>query len=478
MTRPNILWICTDQQRFDTLGCYGNTYVRTPNIDRLAEGGTLFESCFCQNPLCTPSRASFLTGRYPRTTRDRGNGVSIPADEVLVTGIFADAGYYCGLSGKLHISACNPKACPEMERRVEDGYAEFHWSHHPAPDWPGNEYIRWLSERGAEWSTGPSEASEHVRAGMPAELHQTTWCAEVAADFIRRRSSSGEPWLFSLNCFDPHHAFDPPPSHLERYVEALDEVPLPNYVPGELDSKPEPHATIHRGAYGNPLSFPYDKMSERDHRAVRAAYWAMVDLIDEGVGSVLAALDETGQREDTIVVFTSDHGELLGDHGMYLKGSFFYDPCVRVPLIVSWAGSVSEGLRAAGLVELTDLAPTLLGAAGLEIPERMQGRSLWPVLRGEADPSRIRDDVYCEHYGGAEPGEARGATMLRTELWKLVARHGTGTGELYDLDSDPGETRNLWDEPGARDAKLEMYGRLADAMARTVDPWPAREAAW
>ncbi|MCB0072387.1 MAG: sulfatase-like hydrolase/transferase, partial [Caldilineaceae bacterium] len=131
--RPNILWICTDQQRWDTLGCYGNPHVHTPNLDRLAAQGTVFTHAYSQSPVCTPSRASFLTGRYPRTTRCRQNGQDIPADEVLVTKLLADAGYVGGLSGKLHLSACNPAASPLGERRIDDGYAVFHWSHTPLP---------------------------------------------------------------------------------------------------------------------------------------------------------------------------------------------------------------------------------------------------------------------------------------------------------------------------------------------------------
>jgi arylsulfatase A-like enzyme len=138
-SRPNILWICTDQQRFDTLGCYGNRFVNTPNIDALSQQGVLFEQVFSQSPVCTPSRASMLTGRYPSTARCRQNGASIPADEVLITRLLSDAGYICGLSGKLHLSVCNPKASPGTERRINDGYDEFHWSHHPNPDWPTNE---------------------------------------------------------------------------------------------------------------------------------------------------------------------------------------------------------------------------------------------------------------------------------------------------------------------------------------------------
>ncbi|WDR01503.1 sulfatase-like hydrolase/transferase [Devosia algicola] len=132
MKRPNILWICTDQQRADSTGVGGNSHVRTPNIDALFAGGAAFPNTYCQSPVCTPSRASFLTGRYPRTTRTRQNGQDIPRDELLIGKIFADAGYTCGLSGKFHLSACHPSVSPVFEPRVEDGYHAFHWSHHPS----------------------------------------------------------------------------------------------------------------------------------------------------------------------------------------------------------------------------------------------------------------------------------------------------------------------------------------------------------
>lgn len=209
-SRPNILWICTDQQRFDTLGCYGNTFVHSPSIDRLAHDGVLFERCYSQNPICTPSRASFLTGRYPRTTGYRQNGQSIPDSEVLITKMLADAGHICGLSGKLHLSACHPSAYPGTERRVDDGYDEFHWSHDPGPYWPTNEYFHWLREKGVERETEPFEGSKHVRTGTSPEHHQTTWCAQKAINFIEANASGELPWLLSVNIFDPHHAFDPP----------------------------------------------------------------------------------------------------------------------------------------------------------------------------------------------------------------------------------------------------------------------------
>jgi len=474
MKPRSILWICSDQQRFDTLGCYGNRFVRTPNIDRLAERGVLFERAYCQNPLCTPSRASFLTGRYPSTVRCVQNGQSIPEQEVLVTRLLADAGYTCGLSGKLHLSACNPRACAVMERRIDDGYAEFHWSHHPTPDWPANEYTQWLCEQGEEFRRSPFPGCGHIRTGMPGPLHQTTWCAEKAIRFIEARADADTPWLFSVNMFDPHFPFDPPERLLQRYLDDLEDVPLPNYRPGELETKPEHQQNWHQGG-------PHraEEMSERDHRLVRAAYWAMIDLIDEQVGRMLGALEAAGQAENTMVIFMSDHGEMLGDHGLYLKGRAFYEPAVRVPLIVSAPGAIQGGRRSRALVELVDLAPFLLEAAGLPVPRSMQGHSLLPLLSGGADLDHHRDDVYSEfHVARQRPKPGDNVTMLRTDRHKLVVVHGKEPGELYDLKADPTETDNRWDDPACRAVKVDLLRRLSDRMAETVDPLPAPTAPW
>lgn len=475
---PNVLWICTDQQRFDTLGCLGNPYVHTPNIDQLAANGTLFERCYVQSPICSPSRASFLTGRYPRTTRCRQNGQTIPDDEVLVTRLLADAGYVCGLSGKLHLSACNPAAVKDIEHRIDDGYAEFHWSHHPAPDWPTNAYIHWLHEKGVSYKTPVRDDCQYVQTGIPEEHHQTTWCAQKAINFIEANADFDHPWLFSVNIFDPHHAFDPPASYLERYLDRLDDIPLPNYTLGELAQKPIFQRVDHDGAYNTPGRYAFSEMREYDHQLIRAAYWAMIDLIDAQVGRMLAALEATGQLEDTLVIFTSDHGEMLGDHGVYAKGPHFYEPAVRVPLIVAWPGRVKAGQRVDAMVEMLDLTPALLDAAGLPHHPGMQGRSLWPLLTGEAGKTH-REDVYCEYYNTAMHHDPRAyATMVRTDTFKLVKVHGLASGELYDLNEDPGETTNRWDDPAYQTVKLEMLERLCDRMAWTIDPLPVRKAPW
>jgi arylsulfatase A-like enzyme len=485
--RPNILWICTDSQRFDTLGCYGNPHVHTPNIDRLAEQGLLFEHCYAQNPLCSPSRATFLTGRYPVTHRLRQNGQNIPEDEVLVTKILSENEYVCGLSGKLHLGACNRRytlgdewwklgteeqLVQGHEKRIDDGYTEFYWDHAPNPNFRSSAYNRWLLEKGLTFETHERDDSAFVANGMPSEHHQVTFCVEKAIGFMQAYQGYEHHWCFSVNPFDPHFNFDPPEDYLEPYLERLDEVPLPNYVEGELEGKPPYQKERHEGTtWGG-----YDQSDAGDpheHRMLRAAYWAMCDHIDKQIGRLLDALDETGQRENTLVIFTSDHGELLGDHGLYKKGPYLYDPAVRVPLIISWPDVIEPG-RTDALVELGDLAPTVLEACGLERHPGMQARSLWPMLTGEEPRESFRDDIYCEYYNANPDSPPRWLTMVRTHEHKIIVRHGADLGELYDMQKDPGENRNLWDDADYAEVKMAMLKRAADRMAWTADPLPRR----
>lgn len=486
MTAPNILWICTDQQRWDTLGVYGNSWVNTPNIDRLAESGLVFDYCYSQSTVCTPSRASFLTGRYPRTCRGRQNGADIPPEEILITKAMADVGYNCGLAGKLHISASNPSVAPIMEPRINDGYSVFNWSHDRSDAWPTNEYHNWLAEKGVEYSSQAHPECNHIRLGPNAEHHQTTWCVEKAINFIRNNAKFDQPWLHSVNIYDPHHSFETPADYLQRYLDRIDDIPLPNYIEGELNNKPVFQQFDHLGAYNSSKdgttegAHHYPTMTERDHRMITASYWAMCDLVDSQVGRLLDALESSGEAENTLVIFMSDHGEMLGDHGLYWKGPFFYEPAVRVPLIVAWKGQIEAGRRSQALVELSDIAPTILDAAGVEHPAGMQAKSLWPLINGSTAIDHHREDVYSEYYNAMpwHSDPTAQTTMVRTKTHKIVAAHGTGSGELYDLNKDPKETQNLWSDPESSDLKLEMYERLADRMAWTVDPLPLRKSEW
>lgn len=465
--RPNILWLCTDQQRFDTIRSLGNPLVRSPNVDRLVEEGVTFTQAYCQSPVCAPSRASFLTGRYPRTTGCRQNGQMIPENEVLISRMLADVGYRCGLAGKLHLASCSDG---KVEARIDDGYHDFCWSHHPQPDWEENAYTQWLKSKGKTWEelyTG--RATGYVKEGIPAEYHQTTWCAETTIDFIK--ANQGQPWFFSFNCFDPHHPFDPPAEYLQKYDPA--DMPLPKTGPNAPDSKSSFQELDSVWAHNSPGEFHTGAMTDDDRREVTAAYYAMCELIDHQVGRIMAALEDTGQRENTIVVFMSDHGEMLGDHGIYFKGPHFYDEAVRVPLVVSWPKRFQSGLQIDGLTELVDLVPTFLEACGVAVPNRVQGRSLIPHLKGAADPSKHRDFVYCEYLNSWTHSDAYG-TMLRTETEKIVVYHGTDQGELYDLESDPDEFENLWHSPDHQPMKLRLMQQCFDASVFNMDPDPPR----
>jgi len=470
---PNILWICTDQQRADTIGALGNPHIRTPHLDRLAADGVAFTQAFCQAPVCTPSRASFLTGRYPRTTGARRNGQAIRPDEVLISRMLAGLGYDCGLSGKLHIAPCQTCA----EERIDDGYRAFQWSHDPSPKWAENEYHQWLASQGYRWEDIYRPDGRPAFAGAPAGLHQTTWCADRAIDFMREERDA--PWMMSVNIFAPHHPFDPPEEYLDRYDP--DTLPDPDYVPGELDDKPVFQRVDHDGAYGGML-LGYSRMAPRERREVTAAYYAMIEHVDDNVGRMLQILEETGQAENTIVLFMSDHGELLGDHGIYLKGPFMYDCSIRVPLIVRWPGRFRAGLRSDALVELVDIVPTLLQAIGERVPERVQGRSFLDICSGAADPRDHREQVYAEYYIGQpfhrKLEEKPYLTTVRTRTVKLTSYAGLETGELYDLESDPGEHVNLWDSPAHHDLKDEMLKRCFDASVLTQDPLPPVTAEW
>ncbi len=456
---PNILWICTDQQRFDTIHALGNPHIHTPNLDRLVAGGAAFTYAYCQSPICTPSRASFLTGMYPSRVRACCNGNDVWSEAApLMTKLLADAGYDCGLSGKLHLAAAENRE----EKRGDDGYRVFHWSHGPIHlDHPGHEYDVWLTEQGhslAELRRDPS--------GIPPELHQTTWCADRAIDFIEE--AGDQPWLFSVNIFDPHAPFDPPQSYLDRYP--VETMPGPHYRETDLAAQAKLPGIDFQTEPREPESF--------NARGIQAAYWAMIELIDENVGRMLDALERTGQADNTLVIFTSDHGKTLGDHGLLMKGCRFYEGLVRVPLIIRLPGQIPAGLRSDALVELIDLAPTLLEMAGLPAPMEMQGRSLMPVLSGDIPPAQHRDFVRCEYYAALpvgrhpQPNSGTRATMIRDQRYKLVVYHGKEFGELFDLEQDPWEFHNLWDDPDYAEMCFNLTLRSFDALANALDLGP------
>jgi arylsulfatase len=467
---PNILWVCTDQQRFDTIEGLNNSHLRTPNLKKFMGEAVTFTHAYVQNPVCSPSRACFLTGRYPHTTGLRANGQRIRESERLVPRILSDFGYECGLVGKLHLSPC---ANGRVENRIDDGYKEnFWWSHDLSDQWPGkNMWIEWLKAEGVHW---PKPTGGPVW-GVPIDRKytQSAWCADTAIRFLRAQRNY-RPWLMSVNIFQPHHPFWPVQEYLQRYDPA--QMPDPAYREGELDTKPVYQRVDHRGAYGG-SGISFAKTDPATRRKITAAYYAMIEQIDFEFGRMLKALDDTGQADNTVVVYMSDHGEMLGDHGIYLKGPYFYECAIHVPLMIRWPKVYQAGLKVDALAEMVDLAPTLLEAAGIPAPSGIQGRSLTPLLRGER--TEHRRSIYSEFYdSNFKYNPTPMATSVRTKQHKLTYYHGLDIGELYDLEKDPGEFNNLWADARARDAKEAMLLELAGRVTETVDPLPDRNAPW
>lgn len=464
--KPNILWICTDQQRYDTIGSLNNSEIQTPNLDKLCEQGVAFTHAYCQNPICSPSRASFLTGLYPSVTGVIRNGLPCMPENPrvrLITRRLADEGYHCGLIGKLHLAS----AMGGVEQRIDDGYTTWHYSHASYQGTPeDNDYFQWILDQGVDLSdvleSHPNGGFRGNRPDMDPNLHQTTWCAQKAIEFIQK--DRDEPWLLSVNIFDPHGPFDAPAVYENRYdLQALSK-------PLFSDSDQQQQKRL-EGAYFQ----THWKTPGPNEQRIKASYYGMITLIDEQVGRIMQALDASGQRENTIVIFMSDHGEMLGDHGLTAKGCRFYEGLLRVPLIISWPAKLPQGVVNDALVELTDIAPTLTELTG--IPEAWtHGRSLVGQLTGKLQPAEHREFVRAEYFDTLCPDLPRRpvpikkkspiwASMYRDKQYKLAVYHNINEGELYDLHNDPNEFNNLWDDPAYTDVKLHL---LTESYAHAI----------
>jgi len=469
--KPNILILMTDQQRYDSTGSYGCEAAHTPNLDRLAKEGVLFENCYVSNPICTPSRASMMTGKTVP-----GHGVyrlydNLPDDQVLFTKRLQQAGYRTALFGKLHVSG---RLYEARRRHPNNGFDIYEWCLEPSihMDSPFNGYIRWLKRKDPKFYHRLKREGRKLQR-IPRELHMTHWAAERTIDLVRK-SRPNKPFFGLMSVFDPHNPYRGYPPEMAKLIDE-DKIRAPIT---ELGTGAEPSAVAHerkRSYLGE-----FGEFSTEELRKMRRDYHATIALFDAEVGRVLAALEEKGIADNTLVICTSDGGDMLGDHRLFVKGAFFYDPSVRVPLILRWPGKLPTGKRIAGLVQLQDLAATILAAAGLlseDVWKSMpESHDLLALAKGQV--KNIRDYVICTYRNtglfntAMYPDPPIYATMLRDQRHKLnVYVNPPGSdkpveGQLFDMQTDRDEMHNLWDSPQHQDIRLRLTNKLLEWETR------------
>lgn len=400
----------------------------------------------------------------------------------MFTRTLSDAGYDCGMIGKQHLSPCDTW---RTEPRHDDGYRVFEWAHGPNHRALENDYHRWLRKthpdvyQGVFPDTGANENTEYsnrARTGtpidhVPAAAHYSHWVGERAIDFINHKRKDDEPFFLMANFFDPHHSFGAP-QEFRDLIDA-DAIPDPVTKPGELDEKPAPHRAYSEKSYSGTAP-GFQDYSATEIKEIRAQYWAMIALIDHEVGRILEALKDAGEQDNTLVIFTSDHGEMLGNHQQLLKGPQLYDDLTRVPLLMRLPSAVPPGQRVPNPVQWIDLTATILDATGCSPGAGVQGESLLPLATGQTQD--FRPWALSEYrYSGFTTDPLIMTTMLRYEDWKLILWHGppacgnTRDGELYDLANDPDELHNLFNSPDHIAARQKMKWRMCDAMAQAED---------
>lgn len=458
---PNIVFILTDQQRYDTIAALGFDHVDTPNLDRLVNEGTSFERMYVTSPSCSPSRASLFTGTYPHT-----NGV-FRNDETWNYCWVQDlnkAGYRCVNVGKMHTWPVEG-AFGFHERHVTENKDRAH------PNLPF--YLdNWDK---AIWSRGLEKPSRQTykhrddyadRLGsfaweLPEDLHPDVFVPQTACMWLDRYSGN-DPFFLQIGIPGPHPPYDPTQRFLDQYEGREFPAPIRDY---DLDSQPKPFRELRRNHLEDDhdavvhLKEPSDDQLQRQ----RQHYYANVTMIDEQVGLVIDALERRGVLDSTILIFTSDHGDCLNDHGHSQKWNM-YEQSVHVPAIV-WGKGIPAGERVTDLVSLMDFGPTILESCGVTPPEWMEAQSLHPYF-GETPPPR-RDTVFAEHARDAILTETEYVSMVMVETWKMVHFVDSDEGQLFDLSTDPGERHNLWDDPACAERKTALTHRLLDWRIRS-----------
>ena len=451
--RPNILIIMSDEHGPMFSQTYGHPLVQTPNMDRLAQQGATFDAAYCNAPLCVPSRLSFMTGRYVSRCKGWDNATPLPSDSLTWPYLLRSVGYDAVLSGKMHLIGADPL----------HGFGEqlSYDPHGGAGNDPSTTSGLLLSAGGRHpiypWRDGLSTATKQwdsifdAAAGTAPMIEADDAIEAAALEYLRDPSRKDRPFALCVGFVAPHFPFIVPEPYFSMYYP--DNTDLPDNPPGHLDNLPPAAQRLIR-------TFGFYGYTDEQVRKARAAYYGLITYLDDKIGRLLDTLEAQGLAENTIVIHTSDHGDSLGEHGLWRKMNF-YEQSARVPLQISWPGVVPGGLRIPGAVSLVDVTATILDAAG-SLPDDksslLDGQSLLPLARGE--PVAWKDEAFVEHLAH---GTDRARAMLRRGNWKLSYSHGTPVElELYNLDEDPGEFTNLADDPRYREIQDGLLARIME----------------
>ncbi|HIJ66338.1 MAG TPA: sulfatase-like hydrolase/transferase [Candidatus Hydrogenedentes bacterium] len=442
MARPNIILICADQHRWDCAGCAGNADIRTPNLDILAAHGVRFPQAICQFPSGAPSRATILTGQHPSTHGVGAGRKDLPNAAVTFPQLLANAGYWCGCVGKMD----------SILSRSHTGFDVMKPAEQQRDGQRQDDYHAWLEGRGLadQMTTGdhrdremaPTARSERFGArasNLPEDAYSTTWIGDRAVQFLR---AAREPFFLYTGFTKPRHPFDPPPPWHKMYPQRALTLPEGWRLPiSEQDLRQN-------------NSFDFRAMTESRFRRVLSHYYANISLVDKQVGRILATLSSRSLTNN-LIVYTADHGDYMGQHGLILKGGQLYDSVLRVPLVIAGLARQGRGQVDPTPVELADLMPTFLEAATIRIPKRVEGKSLVGLL--------------CHRGSGRRAAFAEGphgAVVVRTAGNKLVESPDQEFRALYDLNKDPHEFRNLYGTRRAERVQAQLTELLQKRYKR------------
>jgi arylsulfatase A-like enzyme len=521
MTRPNFIVFITDQQRADHLGCYGNPIVSTPVIDDLAARGWRADEMHVASPICMPNRASLITGRMPSCHGTRHNGIELSLAERTLPQVLAEAGYRTAHVGKSHLQNMldapgqypRPTDPPHAgEARQEDltrhGQEIWRrWEENPefeiATPYYGFQTVdlciehgddqyghwrRWVRSqaRDADNLIGPEHAlptpnvaltaaGQAWRTRLPEELYPTSWVADRAVSRLREMAAADKPFFLYCSFPDPHHPFTPPGQYWDRYKPADMPLPASFDMPHE-DLPPHVRWLYERRDDGtavknSPAPFA---CTAREAREALALNYGSISFVDAAVGRVLEALRSLGVAGQTVVLFTSDHGDFMGDHQLLLKGPIHYRGLTRVPFIWMDPSAAPHSGASSALVQTIDIAPTILDRAGVLPWHGMQGQSLVPLIHGSADSWReslLVEEEGQRYYMGF-PDRVRTRSLL-TSRYRLSMYDRVSWGELYDRESDPEEVHNLWNDPSAAPLRAEVMEQLVHSMLAFSETSPA-----